>query len=77
LLRLVGAKINLGNLLFEEKDMEDAIYFSGAQGNLRLAEGFAHRKASGVKLDSAINIGFTQDITGFIFNQGEVSSKDA
>ena len=76
LLRLVGAQANLGDLLFEEKDLEDTLQRGGTQSHKRLAKGFAHRKALAVKLDSAIDICFAKNVTGFIFNEREVSGEE-
>ena len=73
---MLSSQINLGDLLFEEKDMEDTLHSRGTQSHKRLAKGFPHRKALAVKLDSAIDIGFAKNVTGFIFNEREVSGEE-
>ena len=64
------------DLLFEEKDVEDTLQSGGTQGDHRLAKGFADMETPGMELDSAINIGVAPNITGFIFNEGEVSGEE-
>ena len=76
LLRMLSTQVNLGDLLFEEKDLEDTLERGGTQSHKRLAKGFPHRKALAVKLDSAIDIGFAQNVTGFIFNEREMSGEE-
>ena len=76
LLSMWMTEVNLGDLLFEEKDMEDTLQRGGTQSHQRLAKGFADRKALAVKLDSAIDVGFAKDVSGFIFNEGEVSGEE-
>lgn len=77
LLRIMHPKVDLGNPLSEEKDIEDALDLCGSKSHFREPKGFANVKPSGVELHSPINIRYAQDVPWLIFDQRELPGEEA